>query len=85
MSMRTHDTEVLLKIVVGGVRYRAQRHAIQNTYCQEAKATQMKLWPWHPDQGVILLHNLDELTTVEDSNSSECNERADVAKLHLSG
>ena len=29
MSMRTNDTEVLLKIVVGGVRYRAQRHAIQ--------------------------------------------------------
>jgi len=33
MSIAELDTEFALKIVVGGVRYRAQRHAIQNTYC----------------------------------------------------
>jgi len=27
------NTAVSLKVVVGRVRYRAQRHAIQNTYC----------------------------------------------------
>ncbi len=43
MSMPTLDTEVGLKIVVGRVRYRAQRHAIQTPTVKGAKATQMKI------------------------------------------
>ena len=41
MSIAKLDTEFALKIVVGRVRYRAQRHAIPNTYCPSvAEATQ---------------------------------------------
>lgn len=40
--MTTRDTEVVLKIVIGRVRYRAQKRRQPNTYGREARATRMK-------------------------------------------
>ena len=40
--MTTRDTAVVLKIVIGGVRYRAQKRRQLKTYGREAKATRMK-------------------------------------------
>ena len=57
MSMRTNDTEVLLKIVVGGVRYRAQRHAIQIPTVTSVDE-QLSECLGTLNQGVVWRHNL---------------------------
>ena len=40
--MTTRDAEVVLKIVIGRVRYRAQKRRQPKTYGREARATRMK-------------------------------------------
>jgi hypothetical protein len=55
--MRTDDTEVLLKIVVGGVRYRAQRHAIQIPIVTSVAEQLSECLDAH-NLGVVWRHNL---------------------------
>ena len=57
MSIGTDDTEVLLKIVVGGVRYRAQRHAIQIPIVTSV-AEQLSECLDAQNLGVVWRHNL---------------------------
>lgn len=57
MSIAKFDTEFALKIVVGRVRYRAQRHAIPNTYCPSV-ADQLSECLAPSFLGVVWPHNL---------------------------
>ena len=70
MSMRTDDTEVLLKIVVGGVRYRAQRHAIQIPIVTSV-ADQLSECLDAQNLGVVWRHNLAKYLTEFVSKLSE--------------
>ena len=68
--MRTDDTEVLLKIVVGGVRYRAQRHAIQIPIVTSV-AEQLSECLDAQILGVVWRHNLAKYLTEFVSKLSE--------------
>jgi len=52
-SITTYDTEVVLKIVIGRVSYRAQRCGNPNTYCLSVADRLSKHLIRHPLQGVV--------------------------------
>jgi hypothetical protein len=70
MSIAKFDTEFALKIVVGGVRYRAQRHAIQIPTVTSV-AEQLSECLGALIQGVVWRHNLAKYLTKFVSKLSE--------------